>query len=213
MANNDVGREMLMSAIQGNGTAISNLATTLGCNVDSIQTAINGVMSAVNQVGNQVGMTGMQTINAVQAGNSALGQQIAQSCCENRLAICQQTNSITNAIANVENSVSSNFANTNYQLASQFCDVKQNTANAAQAIKDTIGINGELTRNATQIQTQAIISKLNDIQSQDLQDKIETLRERNSTLTTQLNLEHQNQYTAQVVGQAVAPINAALTGI
>ena len=46
MANNDVGREMLMSAIQGNGNAISNLATTLGCNVDSVQAAINGVMNA-----------------------------------------------------------------------------------------------------------------------------------------------------------------------
>mgnify|MGYP006916029021 CR=1 FL=1 len=51
------------------------------------------------------------------------------------------------------------------------------------------------------------------IQAQDLQDKIQTLRERNNTLTTQLNLEHQNQYTAQVVGQAVTPINAALAGI
>lgn len=213
MANNDVGREMLMNAIQGNGNAISNLATTLGCNVDSIQTAVNGVMSAVNQVGNQVGMTSMQTINAVQAGNNALGQQIAASCCENRLAICQQTNSITNSINEVGNAVNSNFANTNYQLASQICDVKQNTSNAAQSIKDAIGINGELTRNATQIQTQAIINKLNDMQSQELQDKIESLRERNSTLTTQLNLEHQNQYTAQVVGQAVAPINAALAGI
>ena len=151
MANNDVGREMLMSAIQGNGNAISNLATTLGCNVDSIQSAINSVMSAVNQVGNQVGMSGMQTINAVQAGNAALGQQIAASCCENRLATCQQTNALTTAINEVGNSVNSNFANTNYQLASQLCDVKQNTSNAAQSIKDAIGVNGELTRNATLI--------------------------------------------------------------
>jgi len=65
MANNDVGREMLMNAIQGNGNAISNLATSLGCSTDAIQAAINGVMNSVNQVGNQVGMTGLQTINAV----------------------------------------------------------------------------------------------------------------------------------------------------
>lgn len=213
MANNDVGREMLMNAIQGNGTAISNLATSLGCSVDAVQTAINGVMNSVNQVGNQVGMTSLQTINAVQAGNSALGQQIASCCCENRLATCQQTNTLATAINSVGTDVDRNFANTNYQLASQICDVKQNTTNAAQSIKDAIGINGELTRNATQIQTQAIVNKLNDIQNQDMIDKIETLREKNSTLTTQLNLEHQNQYTAQVVGQAVAPINAALSGI
>jgi hypothetical protein len=36
MANNDVGREMLMNAIQGNGNAISNLATSLGCSTDAI---------------------------------------------------------------------------------------------------------------------------------------------------------------------------------
>lgn len=213
MANNDAGREMLMNAIQGNGNAISNLATNLGCSIDAIQTAINGVMNSINQVGNQVGMTGLQTINAVQSGNSTLGQQIASCCCENRLAICQQTNEITRAISSVDNNVNSNFANTNYQLASQICDIKQNTSNAVQSIKDAIGINGELTRNAAQAQTQAIINKLNDMQSQDLQDKIETLRERNSTLTTQINLEHQNQYTAQVVGQAVTPINSAIANI
>jgi len=67
------------------------------------------------------------------------------------LAICQQTNEITRAISSVDNSVNSNFANINYQLASQICDVKQNTSNAAQGIKDAIGINGELTRNAAQI--------------------------------------------------------------
>lgn len=34
--NNDNGRELLMSAIQGNGTAISQLATTLNCDVNAI---------------------------------------------------------------------------------------------------------------------------------------------------------------------------------
>ena len=43
-----------------------------------------------------------------------------------------------------------------------------------------------------------------------LTDKIDALREKNSTLTTQLNLEHQNQYTAGVVAQSIAPVNAAL---
>lgn len=213
MANNDVGREMLMSAIQGNGNAISNLATTLGCNVDSIQAAINGVMSAINQVGNQVGMSGMQTINAVQSGNNALGQQIAQACCENRLAICQQTNSLQNAINSVGNSVDRNFANTNYENARQTCEIKQEIGSTTQALKDTVNLNGTLNREASQFNTQSILNKLTDIQNQDLQDKIENLREKNSTLTTQLNLEHQNQYTAQVVGQAVAPINVALSGI
>lgn len=61
--------------------------------------------------------------------------------------------------------------------------------------------------------TTAIISKLDQMQAAALQDKIDALREKNSTLTTQLNLEHQNAYMAGVVGQAVAPVNAAVAAL
>lgn len=36
LINNDAGRELLMSAIQGNGQAINNLATNLNCSIGSI---------------------------------------------------------------------------------------------------------------------------------------------------------------------------------
>lgn len=39
LINNDNGRELLMSAIQGNGQAINNLATNLNCSVGQIQTS------------------------------------------------------------------------------------------------------------------------------------------------------------------------------
>ena len=95
LINNDAGRELLMSAIQGNGQAINNLATNLNCSIGQVQNAINGVMSQVQQVGNQVGQSSMQIINAIQQGNCQIAQQIASCCCENRLAICQQTNTLT----------------------------------------------------------------------------------------------------------------------
>ena len=47
LINNDAGRELLMQAIQGNGNAISQLATTLNCTLGDIQSAINGVMSQI----------------------------------------------------------------------------------------------------------------------------------------------------------------------
>lgn len=62
LINNDAGRELLMSAIQGNGQAINNLATNLNCSIGQVQNAINGVMSQVQQVGNQVGQSSMQII-------------------------------------------------------------------------------------------------------------------------------------------------------
>lgn len=43
--NNDYGREMLLQAINGNGNAISQLATTLNCDINAVQSAINSVQS------------------------------------------------------------------------------------------------------------------------------------------------------------------------
>ena len=74
LINNDAGRELLMSAIQGNGQAINNLATNLNCSIGQVQNAINGVMSQVQQVGNQVGQSSMQIINAIQQGNCQIAQ-------------------------------------------------------------------------------------------------------------------------------------------
>ena len=99
--NNDNGRALLMDAIGGNRNALSNLATQLNCTEGQIQNAISALTSQVQSVGNQVGMSGMQTINALQQGNMQIAQQIANCCCENRLAICQQTGTLQNAINNV----------------------------------------------------------------------------------------------------------------
>lgn len=57
LLNNDTGRELIMSAIQGNATSISQLATTLNCDVNALQTAVNGIGSQISQVGNQVGLS------------------------------------------------------------------------------------------------------------------------------------------------------------
>jgi len=103
----DAGRELLMSAIQGNGNAISQLATTLNCDINAMQTALHGIDKSICQVGNQVGMSSMQIINAIQSGDNALAAQICDCCCktnnnittqgfEGRLATERAANSITN---------------------------------------------------------------------------------------------------------------------
>lgn len=112
LINNDAGRELLMSAIQGNGNAIGQLATTLHCDVNAIQTAINGLQTQLCNIGSQIGLSGQQIINAVQAGNCQIASQIASCCCdvrnaittqgyENQLRTVQQTDTITsNATSN-----------------------------------------------------------------------------------------------------------------
>ena len=182
--NNDNGRALLMDAIGGNRNALSNLATQLNCTEGQIQNAISALTSQVQSVGNQVGMSGMQTINALQQGNMQIAQQIANCCCENRLAMCQQTGTLQNAINNVANGQERGFSNVAYETQRQTCDLHN-------AIK-------EATAELKAGQTAA--------EFRDMQDKIDHLREENGNYKSSAMM-------SQIVGQSLAPVNAALAGL
>jgi hypothetical protein len=168
--NNDFGRDILLQAINGNGTAISQLAGTLNCDVNSLRTAIGQVQSSIQGVGSQVGMTGQQIINAIQAGNCQIGNQLAQCCC------------------NIQDSI------TRQGYENQIATTNQTTA--------LIG--------AGATNTNAIIAKLDAMQTQSLYDKIDALREKNSTLVSQLSQEHQTAAIQAYQAQSLIPVNAAL---
>lgn len=92
--NNDSGRELIMNAINANGeasrAAIQNLATILGQDYATINAAISNVQNTLATLGAQQGMSTLQVINAIQAGNATLTSQLQQACCENRLLTTQQ---------------------------------------------------------------------------------------------------------------------------
>ena len=213
LINNDVGRQYLMDAISGNRCALDNLATMLNTSVSNIQNAICGLNSSIQNVGNQVGLTGQQVINAIQQGNMSIAQQIAQCCCDNKLLVTQMgyegqirdmqnTSALMNRLDILGNGVQQGFSAVAYETAKQTCELNVNMSNQTQSLKDTANANN-----------QAILAKLNEMQNNALQSKIDHLIETKSTLQTQLNLEHQNAITAQTVAQAIAPVNAALAGI
>lgn len=178
--NNDLGRDLLMQAIQGNGSAINQLATTLNCSIGDIQTAINGVMAQVQNVGNQVGMSSMQVINAIQAGNCQIGSQLAQCCCD-----------LKGAIKDVSIGQERGFANVAYETQRQTCDIEK-------AIKDS---------------TDAIVAGQRAAEIREMQDKIDSLRETKTVLQNQISQEHQTAAFGQMIGQATAPIVAAVNGL
>lgn len=182
--NNDYGRSLLMDAIGGNRNALSNLATQLNCTEGQIQAAISALTSQVQNVGNQLGMSGMQVINALQQGNMQIAQQIAQCCCDNKMAICQQTNTLQNAINNVATSQERGFSSLAYETQRQTCDLN----------------------NSIKSSTQQIIDGQRAAEMREMQNKIDHLREENSTYKS-------SAMTSQIVGQAVAPINAVLAGL
>lgn len=61
--------------------------------------------------------------------------------------------------------------------------------------------------------TQSIIAKLDAMQNQALLDKIDSLRERNSTLLTQLSQEHQTATFGNMISSATAPIVTKLNSL
>ena len=61
--------------------------------------------------------------------------------------------------------------------------------------------------------TQAILSKLAEMQTQTLQDKLEAERDKNTALKGEISQLNQNQYIAGVVGQSLAPVNGALAAL
>ena len=173
---NDTGRELLMNAIQGNGTAISNLANLLNTEVQTVQNGIFTLNNAINSVGTQVGMSGLQIQNAIQSGNAAIASQICQCCCENRLAICEQTNTLQAQIA----------AN---QAADQLAVCQQTNALTTQAERNTRNIT-----DAINAQSIMINDKFCDLEKRELQDKINTLTADNALLRSNINNDRQTTF-------------------
>lgn len=130
----DAERQMLMDAIQRNGIDISQLASVIGCSKDQILAGINGVSNAICGLGNQMGQNTNQIITALMQGNNALASQLAQCCCDNKLAICQQTNTLQGAINGVNIGVERGFSALGYALADQACQSRQNADANTRAV-------------------------------------------------------------------------------
>jgi hypothetical protein len=158
--NGDQGRQMLMSAIEGNGTAISQLASTLHCDVTAIQSALNAVQASICQVGNTVGMTGMQIVNAVQAGDASLASKLAECCCENRLLTTTQGYENRIALAEQTSFLGAKIDNQTNIISDKFCDLEkrelQNKIDALREERSTL-----LGRISNSEQTNQILAYIN----------------------------------------------------
>lgn len=191
LINNDSGRELLMQAIQGNAAAINQLSSMFNCSINQVQQSINGVMNQIQSVGNQVGQSAMQIINAVQSGNCSIIQKIADCCCENRLAICQQTNTLQNAINNVAVGQERGFSTLAYESKDQTCQLKEaireNTAQvlAGQRAAEMRELSRELAEKDRKIAEQAVI----------------------------INNGQQTAIFGQMISQAVAPVTNAVNSL
>ena len=120
---NNADRELLMSAIQKNGTDLSQLAQSLNCSVGRINDAGNAVASQICNLSGQLGMSSQQIINSIQSGDCQLANQIASCCC-----------TIQKEIANSNAITTRGFADVGYALRDQTCNIEKAIAASTSQI-------------------------------------------------------------------------------
>lgn len=107
--NNDYGRDVLLQAINGVDGAVGQLATSLHCDLNAVQSTLCSLGTQIQSVASTIGLTGQQIINAVQSGDASIASQLASCCCdvknlittqgyENRLATLDQTATLAGKI-------------------------------------------------------------------------------------------------------------------
>ena len=138
-----------------------------------------GMLNGFSQVNNNITqqtIADMQNTNAITAQLTGLGNQMATCCCENKTLAMQ------------------NAADLNYRLAEQSCQTRQTVADAAQSITLNADAN-----------TRSILSALQDMQTQALQDKITSLTADNQALKFAASQQAQNTYLVNALSPCPTP--------
>ena len=147
MINNDANTAVIMQAVQRNGYDVQSLATALNTTTGNVIAAINGVSKEICGVGNQMGMTANQVLTAIMQGNNAIATQLAECCCKTnnnitamdgniKLAMCQQTGALQNAINNVAVGQERAVSSLAYATKDQTCDLHNAIKESTQTIVD-----------------------------------------------------------------------------
>jgi hypothetical protein len=129
-------------------------------------------------------MSGLETVNAIQAGNASLASQLASCCCENRLAICNQTNALQSQAA--ANHAATQLQMANIESADQLAVCQQTNALSSQADRNANTILG-----AINAQTVAMNDKFCELKERELQNKIDTQGDIITQLRNQISNDKQ----------------------
>lgn len=207
----------ILSAIQGNAFAQSQLAQNLNVDFNAVQQGVSGLNMAIAQVGTQTGLGIMGVQQAISNGNLNIIQNLKDCCCgiktevlqqgfNSQLQTVEQTNTLNSNITNqgFENRIA-NLQQTNTlgsQITNQGYENQIRTINQTQDI--LLGVRAENTL------TRASIDSFRNAWEQ---GRYADLLEEKNNLQNRLNLlELQNNETA-AINAAIAPlINKSTTG-
>lgn len=176
MANGDRA-DLILQALNGRADALGQLAQITNGSVETVKTVLGQINTAIQT-------TGLRTINAQQLGNAALGRQICEYCCENRLAIANQTAALQSSLAAHDSSVRLQLAQN--EAADQLSVCQQTNALTRQADGNTNNILG-----AIQAQSTLITKEFCDLKERELQNKIDSQGDIITQLRNQISNDKQ----------------------
>lgn len=200
--NNDAGRDLLLQAINGRADALGQLAQITQSNIDNVRTVLGTIQSSIQTVGAQVGITSLETQQSVLLGNAGISRQICECCCENRLAIANQT-------AALQSQMAANDANIRLQLAQneaadQLAVCQQTNTLSTQSERNTNSI-----INAINAQNTMLAQEFCSIKEREMQDKIDTQRD----MITQLRGQISNDQQTLIFNRAIAALDDKIDAI
>lgn len=196
---NSEGRDLLLQAINGRADALGQLAQITNSSVETVRNNLFTLQSSIQEVGSQVGMSGLQVQNAIQSGNAAISHQLCECCCENRLAIANQTNALQSQMA--ANHAAATLQAAQAEAADQLAVCQQTNTLATQGERNTNSI-----LNAIAAQNTLITKEFCDLKERELQSKIDT----QGDIITQLRGQISNDKQTEAFNAAFNALNEKL---
>lgn len=189
--NENAGKEVIMQALQGTNSAIDQLASTFNCTAGEMRNALTSINNQICGVGNQLGMTGMQVINAIDRGDAAIASQLANCCCSIEKGILESNYLTERGFCNTNQILTKGFSDLGYATAQQTCDISK----------------------SIEASTSRILEGQRAAELRELNREITERDRRIAEQSTAINNYQQTQTFGAMINQATAPIAAAVNNL
>lgn len=207
------GRQYLAEIMNGRFDNLNTLAQILNTGVESVKSGIFSLQSSIQSVGTQVGMSGLEVQNAIALGNAGLAKQLCECCCENRLAIAEQTNTLQTQAASNHSALmaqnASNFAAQQLQMAQNHADDRLDVCQQTNTLQNQAERDTNTITNAIAALQTNITKEFCDIKEREMQDKINT----QSDIITQLRGQLDNDRQTAQLFAAINPLQSKVNEI
>ena len=196
--NNQQGSDLILQAIQGSANAASQLAQITNSSIGRVNDVLSTINSSIVGLQGTVGLTGQQIISSILSGNADLSRQLCECCCENRLAIANQTNALQAGQANLQHALDMDAAAANLAICQQTNALQTSATANTQHIVDSIStLHTDMTR------------EFCAARERDMQNEINNKNE----IITQLRGQISNDAQTAQLYNVIAPLQAKVNEI